>query len=81
MNTDSFVAPVWQLLVNSDGIVPGAAKYHCFKDDVSLCGRVSQNTAFYDDGITCTSAEIVERPHLVCKRCFAKWKREYQVEG
>lgn len=80
MNTDSFVAPVWQLPVNSEGIVPRTVKYHCFEDNVSLCGRISQDTSFFDDGITCTSAEIVEGSHLACKRCFTKWKRIYQVE-
>lgn len=80
INTDSTIAPVWQLLVNSEGFVPGSAKYHCFVDDQSMCGRVCQNTAFYDDGITCSSSEILDRPMLVCKRCLAKWKREYQVE-
>lgn len=81
MNTDSHIAPVWQLRVNSDGVVTGSAKYHCFVDDESLCGTAVQNTSFYDDGITCESAAIVERPNLVCKRCLAKWKAQYQVEG
>lgn len=81
MNTNSFIAPVWQLRVNSDGVVPGSARYHCFVNDESLCGTVYQNTSFYDDGITCESAAIVERPNLVCKRCFGKWKKLYQAEG
>ena len=80
INTDSFKAPVWQLMVNKDGIVPGSAKYHCFENNVSLCGKYSQDTSFYDDGITCESAAIPERPNLVCQRCLAKWKREFQVE-
>ena len=81
MNTDSFVAPVWQLRVNDDGIVLGSAKYHCFENDEALCGSCYQSTNLYDDGITCTSAEILDRPHLVCKRCLTKWKRVFQVEG
>lgn len=81
MNYNSFIAPVWQLRINSDGIVPGSAKYHCFVNDESLCGGCHQNTSYYDDGITCESAAILERPHLVCKRCLTKWKREYMVEG
>ena len=81
MNTDSYIAPVWQLRVNSDGVVPGSAKYHCFVGDKSLCETAYQNTSFYDDGITCESAAILERPNLVCKRCLTKWKKQYQVEG
>lgn len=81
MNFDSFKAPVWQLMVNSEGYVPGSAKYHCFDENRSLCGSKYQDTTQYDDGITCESAAILERPHLVCKRCLAKWKREFQVEG
>ncbi len=80
MNFDSCVAPVWQLLVNSAGIVPDSAKYHCYVDNRSLCGRTSQLTAHYDEGITCTSAEILDLPQFACKRCLNKWKREYRVE-
>ena len=81
MNFDSRIAPVWQLLVNQEGYVPGSAKYHCYVDDRSLCGRSYQVTTDFDDGITCESAAIVERPHLTCKRCLTKWKRDYRVEG
>lgn len=80
MNTDSHIAPVWQLRVNREGVVPGSAKYHCFVNDESLCGTSCQNTSFYDDGITCESAAILERPHLVCKRCLTRWKKQYMVE-
>ncbi len=55
MNTDSYIAPVWQLPVNGDGIVPKTAKYHCFVQEKSLCGRKMQDTNFYDDGISLAS--------------------------
>lgn len=80
MNFDSSIAPVWQLLVSEDGIVRSSAKYHCYVDNESLCGRSSQITAFYDDGISCTSAEVLDCLQFVCKRCLNKWKRQYHVE-
>ena len=81
MNTNSFNAPVWQLRVNSEGVVLRGAKYHCFVEDSSLCGSCHQNTEFYDDGISAESSVVLELPHIVCKRCLRKWKRQYQVEG
>lgn len=86
MNYDSRISPVWQLPVaNSEktgtAYIHPKAKFHCFVDCVSLCTMYSQRTEDYDDGITVESAAILEQPHHVCKRCLARWKREYQVEG
>lgn len=80
MNFNSHIAPVWQLLVNQEGYIAGAAKYHCFVDDKALCGEKYQNTEQFDDGITWESATVLERPDFACKRCLKKWKKEYQVE-
>lgn len=85
MNFDSSIAPVWQLPVTSgeDGPVGirSNVKFHCFVGDRALCDGRYQNTEYFDDGITIESAAVLEQPHSVCKRCLARWKREYQVEG
>lgn len=79
MNTDSFVAPVWQLMVNGVGVVPNTAKYHCFVDDRSLCEKYYQDTKYYDDGICCEQDAVAENLQYVCKRCYSKWKCMYQI--
>lgn len=86
MNFDSYLAPVWQLPVTCDedgpfGRIKNNVKYHCFVNNESLCGARKQNTEDYDDGITIASAAVLEQPHEACKRCLAKWKKLYQVEG
>ena len=80
MNTDSWVAPVWQLKVAEEGRVSLRSKAHCFVDDTALCKPFTQHTSQYDDGISWRSADILERPDLACKRCLAKYKRLCQVE-
>lgn len=77
MNTDSYIAPVWQLPVNDEGVVPKNAKYHCFVCDDSLCGRKSQDTGFYDDGISLASDKIEEKANVICRRCLALWRSNY----
>lgn len=79
MNTDSYIAPVWQLKVNAEGVVPMRSKYHCFVEDETLCFGHKQITSFYDDGITIKSDTALEQPDHVCKRCLSRWKRLYQV--
>ena len=86
MNFDSFKAPVWQLPVagserTGNAYIHPSAKFHCFVDMDSLCGKYCQDTTDYDDGITVESGVIVQLPHQACQRCYRKWKREYQVEG
>lgn len=80
-STDSYIAPVWQLPVNADGIVPKSAKYHCFVCDSSLCGRKMQDTSFYDWGITAKSDIAINTPDLVCKRCLKLWRQRYLDGG
>ena len=85
MNYDSSIAPVWQLPVScrEDGPlhISNSAKFHCFVNNQALCNGRWQVTEDFDDGITIESAAVLEQPHSVCKRCLARWKREYMVEG
>ena len=86
MNLDSRIAPVWQLPVagserTGNAYIHPSAKYHCFVGNGSMCDMYFQRTADYDDGITMESAAVLERPDVACKRCLARWKREFQVEG
>ena len=81
VNTDSYIAPVWQLRVNAEGMVPLRSKAHCFVDDTALCKTYMQKTSLYDDGISWRSDEILERPYIACKRCLSRWKRLYQIAG
>lgn len=85
METNSFDRPVWQLIVcESDNyggaFVPKAAKYHCFTDNVSLCGRYAQDTAAYDDGITVISGAILHDPTIACKRCRDRWLGKFHLK-
>ena len=77
MNTDSYIAPVWQLPVNDDGVVPKTAKYHCFVQNKSLCGRKMQDANFYDDGISRASDKVEENADVICRKCFALWRSNY----
>ncbi|MFR7272476.1 hypothetical protein ACLVL5_06250 [Streptococcus pneumoniae] len=66
---------VWQLpLVKSDtkghDRASSAAKYHAFVDNVSLCGKFSQQTEEFD--IEVFEIQIVAMPELACKRCLKK---------
>lgn len=86
MNTNSYIAPVWQLPVHGaertgNGAIPKYAKYHCFVSDMSLCNKYSQATYFYDDGVSIESVTVLERPDCVCNKCLVKWKKLYQVDG
>lgn len=85
INVDSTISPVWQLPVcgaerTGNSYISMRAKYHCFVDDISLCGKYHQDTSDYDHGITIESASIVEIPQNACKRCFELWKEKYNVE-
>lgn len=85
MNTDSKIRPVWQLPVSGsertgNSYISMKAKYHCFVDDVSLCGKYHQFTDDYDYGITTESASILETPQIACKKCLKLWKEQYDVE-
>ena len=73
--------PAWQLpapnetTMSSNAYIPASAKYHCFVDNTSLCKRYSQDTSYYELGIE--SGEILSNPEWACKRCLAKWKRNF----
>ena len=80
--TDSFIRPVWQLPVNGaertgNAYISMRAKYHCFVDNGTLCGKYFQDTSYYDHGITIESGEVLSRPNIACSRCFKKWKNTF----
>lgn len=75
MEFDSFVRPVWQLPALEQVGVPTPAKYHCFVDGKSLCGKYTQVTDAYDEGITVESSVVLQIPQTVCKRCYKMWLR------
>lgn len=86
LNTNSQTAPVWQLPVHGaertgNAYIPNKSKYHCFVDNVALCGKYHQNTQYYDDGITTESCSVLELPQFACKKCLYLWKKQYKVEG
>ena len=85
MEFDSFARPVWQLPVHAaetygNAYIPATAKYHCFVDGFSLCGKYGQHTDSYDEGITVESGVALQTPQAVCKRCYKKWLRRYLPE-
>lgn len=70
---------IWQLPVNGaertgNGYIPSSAKYHCFNGNISLCGRFTQITSNYDDGISANEKTIAENPQIACKVCYRKLK-------
>lgn len=86
LNFNSHVAPVWQLPVSGsertgNSYISPKAKYHCFVDNVTVCGRYQQNTEYYDEGITTESACVLELPQTACRKCLNLWKKQYNVEG
>lgn len=78
INTDSAGRCVWQLPVGGaertgNAYIHQSAKFHCFLDDHSLCGKYWQLTSDYDDGISVTREYIKQHPEKACRRCYMKW--------
>jgi hypothetical protein len=69
---------LWQLPVDQDKHfdkqIHHNAKYHCFVDRNSLCGKYWQ-TEFFEsfDGV------ITDIPQDVCKVCYRKWKKQFNI--
>lgn len=84
LEEDQVIRPVWQLPAptetarSADAYVRSMAKYHCFVDDESLCGRYKQDTDYFELGME--SGEILKNPHFACKKCYAKWLKRYLPE-
>lgn len=72
----------WELYVNENRAygkeIPDNAKYHCFVDDKSLCGKYHQKYSDYDT--TIKSGEILMFPHIACKVCLKKWIKQYGID-
>ena len=84
LNTDSRLRPVWQLPVSGsenrgNAYIHTTAKYHCFVDNSSLCGKYHQDTSYYDHGITVESGSIASSPKIACERCYKRWVKDYNV--
>ena len=82
--TDSFERPVWQLPVHGaertgNAYISNKAKYHCFVNNSTLCGKYVQNTSDYDDGISIKSESVAQNPDKVCSLCYKKWKKYCEV--
>jgi len=67
----------WALPINQDKElgkeIAHNAKYHCYDDNKSLCGKYNQDNDFFETDIN--SGEILNKPDIACKICFNKWKR------
>lgn len=84
--TDSFESPVWQLPVHGaertgSAYISQRAKYHCFVNNLTLCGKYGQNTSYYDDGISVDGGYIAQNPDKACSRCYKKWKKYCEVQN
>ena len=84
--TNSFIRPVWQLPVNGaertgNAYISAKAKYHCFVENVTLCGKYDQDTSYYDHGITKESGEILKRSNIACSKCFKRWQKTINEEA
>jgi uncharacterized phage-like protein YoqJ len=52
-------------------------KLHCFVDSESLCNSYNE---YIVDSVE-ESCIVYERPNTVCRKCFVRWKKQYQTEG
>ena len=69
---------VWALPVNENReYISANVKYHCFEDGKSLCGNYMHDSDCYKTSIE--SGEILMFPICACKKCFKKWKREFNI--
>lgn len=81
---------VWQLPVlerrtNNEQYIKHNAKYHYYEYEKtegicmspigrSLCGK---HTQYVEDFESIKSGEILSNPHIACKKCRDKWKKEF----
>lgn len=80
---------LWQLPINTDKTfqknqIHHRAKYHYFEDCESLCGKYQQldyypNSHDGDKGFAEYEGVMTEAPHLACKVCYARWKKQYNI--
>ncbi|AZU61020.1 hypothetical protein [Neobacillus mesonae] len=63
---------VWQLPVNQnrgfEKEVHHKAKYHAFKNSISLCRKYGQDTDYFETGID--ELELMLNKDLACKKCL-----------
>lgn len=72
----------WELYVNENRAygkeIPDNAKYHCFVDNKSLCGKYYQKYGDYETSIE--SGEILSNPQFACKVCYKRWKKKFNLD-
>ena len=52
-------------------------KYHYFENNESFCKAYRMETDYFDTEIE--SGQIMQNPNFGCKKCYAKWKREFGI--
>ena len=72
MSEYKWMLPVKQSNITNHGWIHPKAKYHCFYENFSLCGRCYQVQDFFETEID--SNEIEQNPELACKECNRIWK-------
>lgn len=50
-------------------------KRHCFVSSVSLCGMYRK----YNNQSIIKSGVVYDLPQTICKKCRAKWEKEYGI--
>lgn len=72
----------WELYVNENRAVgkeiSNNAKYHCFVDGDSLCGKYYQKYGDYETDIE--SGQILMFPHIACKKCYERWMKQFNID-
>lgn len=66
---------VWQLPVKQSNLtctdwIHPKAKYHAYINDVSLCGKYSQCTSFFET--TIEASKLMVNKEMACKSCLKK---------
>jgi hypothetical protein len=52
-------------------------KYHYFENRETFCKNYQMDTKFFETGID--SGAILQLPNIACKKCYAKWRREFHL--
>lgn len=82
-----WLLPTYESKVTNDEVVHHNAKYHCFISEedkrnnisvigTSLCGRHRQELEYYEQ---IESGQVLQFPYVACKKCFGKWKSQFNI--
>lgn len=84
-----WLLPTRESRTTNDEIIHHKAKYHCFISyrekkfgaealvGTSLCNKHKQVLGYYEK---IESGQVLAFPQVACKKCFEKWKKEFDID-